>query len=167
MAQHEVGALLVLEARQLVGIFPNATPADHPAGRASGTLSQRKSTRRPGGLRHTQRHAGGMHGTDDRSASGTSRARRTGNVVGMISIGDMVKGNNQQPEIPDRTTGTLYCRLIWRRRHTLSHPRRHRPRPSGDVNFPTCLDAAMLVRNTLRDPLADLQLVVRAISTEP
>ena len=38
---------------------------------------------------------------------------------------------------------------------------------SGDVNFPTCLDAAMLVRNTLRDPLADLQLVVRAISTEP
>lgn len=38
---------------------------------------------------------------------------------------------------------------------------------SGDVNFPTCLDAAMLVRNTLRDPLADLQLVVRAISAEP
>lgn len=38
---------------------------------------------------------------------------------------------------------------------------------SGDVNFPTCLDAAILVRNTLRDPLADLQLVVRAISAEP
>lgn len=38
---------------------------------------------------------------------------------------------------------------------------------SGDVNFPTCMDAAMLVRNTLRDPLADLQQVVRAISTEP
>lgn len=38
---------------------------------------------------------------------------------------------------------------------------------SGDVNFPTCLDAAMLVRNTLRDPLVDLHLVVRAISAEP
>jgi hypothetical protein len=38
---------------------------------------------------------------------------------------------------------------------------------SGDVNFPTCMDAAMLVRNTLRDPLADLQQVVRAISGQP
>lgn len=38
---------------------------------------------------------------------------------------------------------------------------------SGDVNFPTCLDAAMLVRNTLRDPMADLHMVVRAISAEP
>lgn len=38
---------------------------------------------------------------------------------------------------------------------------------SGDVNFPTCLDAAMLVRNTLRDPLVDLHQVVQAISTEP
>ncbi len=38
---------------------------------------------------------------------------------------------------------------------------------SGDVNFPTCLDAAMLVRNTLRDPMVDLHLVVQAISTEP
>ena len=38
---------------------------------------------------------------------------------------------------------------------------------SGDVNFPTCLDAAMLVRNTLRDPQVDLRLVVQAIGTEP
>ena len=38
---------------------------------------------------------------------------------------------------------------------------------SGDVNFPTCLDAAMLVRNTLRDPLVDLHLVVQAIGAEP
>ena len=34
---------------------------------------------------------------------------------------------------------------------------------SGDVNFPTCLDAAILVRNTLKDPFANLAQVVQAI----
>lgn len=38
---------------------------------------------------------------------------------------------------------------------------------SGDVNFPTCMDAAMLVRDTLRDPLVAAPQVVRAISAEP
>jgi len=38
---------------------------------------------------------------------------------------------------------------------------------SGDVNFPTCLDAAMLVRDTLRDPMVAIPLVVRAVSAEP
>ena len=38
---------------------------------------------------------------------------------------------------------------------------------SGDVNFPTCLDAAILVRNTLRDPDANLAQVVQAIGIEP
>ncbi len=38
---------------------------------------------------------------------------------------------------------------------------------SGDVNFPTCLDAAVLIRNTLRDPLADLAKVVQVVGVEP
>lgn len=38
---------------------------------------------------------------------------------------------------------------------------------SGDVNFPTCLDAAILVRNTLKNPFANLQHVVQAIGVEP
>lgn len=38
---------------------------------------------------------------------------------------------------------------------------------SSDVNFPTCLDAAILVRNTLKDPEVNLDKVVQAISIEP
>ena len=38
---------------------------------------------------------------------------------------------------------------------------------SGDVNFPTCLDAAVLIRNTLRDHLADLAKVVQVVGVEP
>lgn len=38
---------------------------------------------------------------------------------------------------------------------------------SGDVNFPTCMDAAILVRNTLRDPLASIERVVQVIGVEP
>ena len=38
---------------------------------------------------------------------------------------------------------------------------------SGDINFPTCLDAAMLVRNALKDPFASAEQVVQAIGTEP
>lgn len=38
---------------------------------------------------------------------------------------------------------------------------------SGDVNFPTCLDAAILVRNTLKNPEASLDLVVQAVGVEP
>lgn len=38
---------------------------------------------------------------------------------------------------------------------------------SGDVNFPTCMDAAVLVRNTLRDPCVTTERIVRAIGVEP
>lgn len=38
---------------------------------------------------------------------------------------------------------------------------------SGDVNFPTCMDAAILVRNTLRDPMASLERVVQVVGIEP
>lgn len=38
---------------------------------------------------------------------------------------------------------------------------------SGDINFPTCMDAAILVRNTLRDPCANLNRVVQVIGVEP
>ncbi len=38
---------------------------------------------------------------------------------------------------------------------------------SGDINFPTCLDAAMLVRNALKDPFASAEQVVQAIGVEP
>ncbi len=38
---------------------------------------------------------------------------------------------------------------------------------SGDVNFPTCLDAALLIRDTLKDPLIDLERVVQVVSVEP
>jgi hypothetical protein len=38
---------------------------------------------------------------------------------------------------------------------------------SGDINFPTCMDAAILVRNTLRDPYASLPRVVQVIGVEP
>jgi len=38
---------------------------------------------------------------------------------------------------------------------------------SGDINFPTCLDAALLVRSALKDPLASIDQVVQAISVEP
>lgn len=38
---------------------------------------------------------------------------------------------------------------------------------SGEVNFPTCLEAAILVRNTLKDPEVSLDKVARAVSIEP
>lgn len=38
---------------------------------------------------------------------------------------------------------------------------------SGDVNFPTCMDAAILVRNTLKDPSASLERVVQVVGVEP
>lgn len=38
---------------------------------------------------------------------------------------------------------------------------------SGEVNFPTCLDAAIMVRNTLKDPNVDLDRVARAVGVEP
>ncbi len=38
---------------------------------------------------------------------------------------------------------------------------------SGEVNFPTCLDAAILVRNTLRDPDVALDRVAHVIEVEP
>lgn len=38
---------------------------------------------------------------------------------------------------------------------------------SGDTNFPTCLDAAVLVRNALKDPFASSEQVVQAIGVEP
>lgn len=38
---------------------------------------------------------------------------------------------------------------------------------SGDVNFPTCLDAAVIIRNALQDPLASTEQVVQAIGIEP
>ncbi|MDD2885026.1 MAG: HDOD domain-containing protein [Dechloromonas sp.] len=38
---------------------------------------------------------------------------------------------------------------------------------SGDVNFPTCLDAALLIRDTLKDPMVDLERVVQVVSVEP
>lgn len=38
---------------------------------------------------------------------------------------------------------------------------------SGDVNFPTCLDAAILVRNTLKNPDISIEQVVRVVGSEP
>jgi HD-like signal output (HDOD) protein len=38
---------------------------------------------------------------------------------------------------------------------------------SGDVNFPTCLDAAILVRNTLNNPAVGLDRAVQVIGNEP
>ncbi len=55
------------------------------------------------------------------------------------------------------TDGSIHFRILEDIAHDLS----------GDVNFPTCLDAAILIRDTLRDPLTDLSRVVRAVSMEP
>lgn len=38
---------------------------------------------------------------------------------------------------------------------------------SGEVNFPTCLDAAIMVRNTLRDPEVILDRVANVVEVEP
>ncbi|MCL2523157.1 MAG: HDOD domain-containing protein [Betaproteobacteria bacterium] len=38
---------------------------------------------------------------------------------------------------------------------------------SGDINFPTCMDAAILVRNTLKNPWVNLERVVQVIGVEP
>lgn len=38
---------------------------------------------------------------------------------------------------------------------------------SGEVNFPTSLDAAVMVRNTLKDPEVKLDQVARAVAMEP
>ncbi|MDZ4316181.1 MAG: HDOD domain-containing protein [Azonexus sp.] len=38
---------------------------------------------------------------------------------------------------------------------------------SGDINFPICMDAAILIRNTLKDPFANLERVSRIVSFEP
>lgn len=38
---------------------------------------------------------------------------------------------------------------------------------SGDINFPICMDAAILIRNTLKDPFANLDRVVQAVGVDP
>lgn len=38
---------------------------------------------------------------------------------------------------------------------------------SGDVNFPICLDSAIMIRNTLRDPLADIGRITQAVGFDP
>lgn len=38
---------------------------------------------------------------------------------------------------------------------------------SGEVNFPTCMDAALLVRNTLKDQSAGMDKIVLAVGVEP
>ena len=38
---------------------------------------------------------------------------------------------------------------------------------SGDINFPVCMDAAILVRNTLKDPLTNLDRVAQVVGLEP
>lgn len=38
---------------------------------------------------------------------------------------------------------------------------------SGEISFPICMDAAILVRNTLKDPLANLARVVQVVGMEP
>jgi putative nucleotidyltransferase with HDIG domain len=38
---------------------------------------------------------------------------------------------------------------------------------SGDINFPTCMDAAILVRNSLKDPLASLERIAQVVGIEP
>lgn len=38
---------------------------------------------------------------------------------------------------------------------------------SGHLNFPTCMDAAVLVRNVLKDPNANLERVVQVVGIEP
>ena len=38
---------------------------------------------------------------------------------------------------------------------------------SGDINFPICMDAAILIRNTLKDPFANLARVAQTVSFEP
>ena len=38
---------------------------------------------------------------------------------------------------------------------------------SGDINFPTCMDAAILVRNTLTDPMTSIERVVQVVGIEP
>lgn len=38
---------------------------------------------------------------------------------------------------------------------------------SGEVNFPTCLDAALVVRNTLRDDNVSIDKVARVVGVEP
>lgn len=38
---------------------------------------------------------------------------------------------------------------------------------SGEVNFPTCLDAALVVRNTLKDENASIDKVARVVGVEP
>lgn len=38
---------------------------------------------------------------------------------------------------------------------------------SGDTSFPVCMDAAILIRNTLKDPFANLARVTQAVGFEP
>ena len=38
---------------------------------------------------------------------------------------------------------------------------------SGDINFPICMDAAILIRNTLKDPLTNLDRVAQVVGFEP
>jgi len=38
---------------------------------------------------------------------------------------------------------------------------------AGDPSFPTCMDAATLIRDTLKDPEASLERVCKAVSIEP
>lgn len=38
---------------------------------------------------------------------------------------------------------------------------------SGDINFPICMDAAILIRNTLKDPFTNLARVAQIVGFEP
>lgn len=38
---------------------------------------------------------------------------------------------------------------------------------SGNISFPVCMDAAILVRNTLKDPFANLDRVAQVVGLEP
>lgn len=38
---------------------------------------------------------------------------------------------------------------------------------SGDISFPICMDAAILIRNTLKDPFANLTRVTQVVGFEP
>ena len=38
---------------------------------------------------------------------------------------------------------------------------------SGDINFPICMDAAILIRNTLKDPFANQERVVQVVGVDP